>query len=122
MEQGCPHQIVAEWPAGQQVRMFLFSVWLSFLLLGHSFFRHFSESPRDGFLETTRVAGVDGERDRERVQTQNTGRGEEGLSQSSRVQNLSNSTKKPNTVLGHLETNNLQTAEPRGSWRTSTCR
>lgn len=56
-----------------------------FLLLfgGHLFFRHFSESPRDVFLETTQVAACremwNGERDREQAQMQNSGRGEVGL-------------------------------------------
>lgn len=49
-----------ECPARLEVQTFLFSVWLGFLLLGHSFVRHFSESPRDGFSETTRVAACRG--------------------------------------------------------------
>lgn len=75
-----------ECPARLEVQTFLFSVWLGFLLLGHSFFRHFSESPRDGFSETTRVAACRGmQRGTEHAQMQNSGRAADGLlSQSSR--------------------------------------
>lgn len=56
MEQGCKHQIVQECPACQEFRFFFFSAWLGAFLLVHSFCRHFSEQPRDGFLDSTLVA------------------------------------------------------------------